>query len=255
MQLHTIHYKNTPIFGILGGMGPLASTEFLNSIYQHCVGRLTQEQDYPRVILFSDPTIPDRTSALQNKNLHVIAKILEQKLESLNKLGISHIIIACLTAHLFLSVIKNEAKKKVINLMELLNKTLDQQHYPSLMLSSKGSYELTIIKHPNIIYPELKDAERINQLIYQIKLQKNKKQFLEFIDFSLHLAEKYHVESLVFGCTELHLVHTFIKQQNINFPYIILDPLEISAQALINLHLTYLDKPELNQSTPLALAS
>lgn len=252
MQFNSSHSSNhqssfiksvSPMFGILGGMGPFASAEFLNSIYHCCASRFTLEQDYPKIILLSDPTIPDRTTAIKNNKQSDIANILEQKIVMLNAMGVTHIVIACMTAHLYLDMIKKEVKTKVINLLELLNKTLDQQHYPSLLLSSRGSYELNILKHPNILYPDSTDADTINKLIYKIKLHNSKNELLEFIDFSTVLAEKYQVESMLFGCTELHLVHTFIQQYEISLPYDILDPLEISAHALVNMHAAYLDVP------------
>jgi len=42
-------------------MGPLASAEFLTSIYELSLGRT--EQNMPRLCLVSDPTVPDRTKA------------------------------------------------------------------------------------------------------------------------------------------------------------------------------------------------
>ena len=47
------------ILGILGGMGPLASAEFVRSVYELNVQ--TKEQASPVCVLYSDPTIPDRT--------------------------------------------------------------------------------------------------------------------------------------------------------------------------------------------------
>ena len=48
-------------------MGPLASTEFLNTIYRlslERIGKDGKEQDMARVILVSDPSVPDRTEAI-----------------------------------------------------------------------------------------------------------------------------------------------------------------------------------------------
>lgn len=49
--------------GVLGGMGPLASAEFLKTIYECSVAG--GEQRSPSVIMYSDPTFPDRTEARQ----------------------------------------------------------------------------------------------------------------------------------------------------------------------------------------------
>ena len=54
----------TKLLGILGGMGPLASAEFLKTIYEY--GTRDLEQRSPACILYSDPTFPDRTQTIVN---------------------------------------------------------------------------------------------------------------------------------------------------------------------------------------------
>ena len=48
------------VLGVVGGMGPLASAEFVKTIYEYGLNR--REQESPSVVLVSDPTFPDRTS-------------------------------------------------------------------------------------------------------------------------------------------------------------------------------------------------
>ncbi|HEY0783486.1 MAG TPA: aspartate/glutamate racemase family protein, partial [Thermoanaerobaculia bacterium] len=51
-----------PKLGILGGMGPLASAEFVHTLYRlHLNG---PEQGAPACVLLSDPSFPDRTEAI-----------------------------------------------------------------------------------------------------------------------------------------------------------------------------------------------
>ena len=50
------------ILGVVGGMGPLASAEFVKTIYEHSLGE--REQASPTVLMHSDPTFPDRTQLL-----------------------------------------------------------------------------------------------------------------------------------------------------------------------------------------------
>ena len=46
------------VWGIMGGMGGLASAEFVRTIYEYNAREI--EQDSPVLILYSDPTFPDR---------------------------------------------------------------------------------------------------------------------------------------------------------------------------------------------------
>src|SRR5947209_3814698 len=97
------NFKNIqkhPLCGILGGMGPLASTEFLNNIYRLSLGRT--EQDMPRVVLLSDPTVPDRTTAIRIGQIQEVVHDLQSLLMRLVQMEADQIAIACVTAHFFL---------------------------------------------------------------------------------------------------------------------------------------------------------
>ena len=49
------------VLGIVGGLGPMASAEFLKTVYEYGIGE--NEQDAPIVLMYSDPTFPDRTES------------------------------------------------------------------------------------------------------------------------------------------------------------------------------------------------
>jgi len=48
--------------GILGGMGPAATADFYTKLIQSTPA--TQDQDHLPVIIWADPSMPDRTAAL-----------------------------------------------------------------------------------------------------------------------------------------------------------------------------------------------
>src|SRR5262245_33156638 len=90
--------KNTQVIGILGGMGPLSSAEFLKTIYECNAGREV-EQEMPVVMVYSDPTFPDRTTAFSKGEDEIVLRRLITALQRLRNLGASRIIICCLTIH------------------------------------------------------------------------------------------------------------------------------------------------------------
>src|SRR4051794_23649290 len=69
------------VLGIVGGLGPLASAEFLKTIYKQSPRE--REQEAPRVLLYSDPTFLDRTEALLNGS---DSQLLDQLVEALTRL-------------------------------------------------------------------------------------------------------------------------------------------------------------------------
>ena len=84
--------------GVLGGMGPAASAEF----YQRLTSQTpaVYDQDHLQVIIWSDPTVPDRSTSLLLGDDRPWAK-LEAGIVGLKTAGCSHIVIPCNTAHLW----------------------------------------------------------------------------------------------------------------------------------------------------------
>ncbi|RAM48147.1 MAG: aspartate/glutamate racemase family protein, partial [Hapalosiphonaceae cyanobacterium JJU2] len=106
------------ILGILGGMGPMASTEFLKTIYECNLANL--EQESPICILYSDPTICDRTSAIINNSSKLLIKSLIDKFEALEQIGVNKVVIPCITAHHFLPKLPLEMQNKVVSLIDII---------------------------------------------------------------------------------------------------------------------------------------
>jgi aspartate racemase len=83
--------------GILGGMGPAATVDFLTKIVAatpaHC------DQEHIPVIVWSDPRTPDRTLALLNPDSPSPVPALRDGAMALEKAGADFIAIACNTAH------------------------------------------------------------------------------------------------------------------------------------------------------------
>ncbi|HSK80880.1 MAG TPA: aspartate/glutamate racemase family protein [Thermoanaerobaculia bacterium] len=74
--------------GILGGMGPLASAEFLGTLYRANI-------DAPVCVMISDPTVPDRTERILRGDTGELAERLASTLAELAMMGADAIVIAC----------------------------------------------------------------------------------------------------------------------------------------------------------------
>src|SRR5215216_6454872 len=106
------------ILGILGGMGPVASAEFLKTIYEYSEGE--REQDFPVVFVYSDPTFPDRTDAFLNGEEEVILRQLEKALQALVQMDASKIVICCMTIHHLLPRLSPNLAERIISLLDVI---------------------------------------------------------------------------------------------------------------------------------------
>ncbi|MBV9575435.1 MAG: aspartate/glutamate racemase family protein [Gammaproteobacteria bacterium] len=222
-----------PIFGILGGMGPLSSAQFLHTIHKACLNQFSAEQEFPRIVMISDPIIPDRAKAIKDNNEQLIVSVFEEKINALSQLGANEIILTCITAHLYLDKLKNSTRKKLINMMKLLYEVLDLQQTECLLLSSMAVFEHQMIKHHKVIYPVIRDVQLLQNYILKIKLNYNADIFNHIKNLIDNMVLKYHVNSVVFACTELHLLNDFLKNCSLVLPYKIIDPLDLVANYII----------------------
>jgi aspartate racemase len=82
--------------GVLGGMGPAASAEFIVRLVAQTPANT--DQDHIPTILWSDPTIPDRSTSMRNGDDKPLPYLLDG-IRGLKAAGCTLIVIPCNTAH------------------------------------------------------------------------------------------------------------------------------------------------------------
>jgi aspartate racemase len=224
------------ILGILGGMGPLASAEFLKTLYEFNVADI--EQEMPACFLYSDPKIPDRTEAIVTGSDEVLINCFIEALERLYFLGVNKIVIPCITIHHFLPRVPLILREKVISLVDLILEEVLKSKERHLLLCTTGTLKAGIFQQHSlwslaeqyIIIPH-EEQNKIHHFIYQIKKEAIKESAIPFIDT---LLKKYEVNSFIAGCTEIHLLTKYLIQHD-DQNYRVVDPLLIMAKELLRL--------------------
>lgn len=225
------------ILGVLGGMGPLASAEFLKTIYENNIlGK--REQRSPKVIVYSDPTFPERIEVLLRGDEKKLLANLIEALDKLCDLDVSKIVICCITSHYLLPKLPYQLRDRVISLVDIIFKKVLERQQKHLLICSKGTYQLGIFQNHilwqftqrYIVLPELNDQNLIHQMIYSLKINGECQKYFPFLDA---LQAKYNVAKFIAGCTEIHLLNKYFKlftgNENEN---LFLDPLMIIAEEL-----------------------
>lgn len=229
-------HRKGPILGIVGGMGPLASAEFLRTIYRLHLGE--PEQGSPACILDSDPTFPDRTMAIREGRTEVLAERLERSVADLVALGASRVVIACVTVHCVLASLPEPLRRKVASLIDLtVDEILVSGEGPFLLLATSGTRAARIFESherwpsvaERVLALDEPDQERLHEWIYRLKTGEPGEPCLDWIG---SLRERYGAAGLVFGCTELHLLHACIAARGDAGCGIIVDPLWAAARDL-----------------------
>ncbi|CAH2599213.1 Aspartate/glutamate racemase family protein [Rhodovastum atsumiense] len=93
------------ILGVLGGMGPLASAQFMARLT--LLTPAARDQDHVPAILWSDPRVPDRTAARLGGGEDPLPW-LRRGLRGLKAAGCGAVAIPCNTAHLWIDGMAEE---------------------------------------------------------------------------------------------------------------------------------------------------
>jgi aspartate racemase len=215
------------LWGVFGGVGPLASLEFLDSIYQ-AAGSRRREQDLPAVLLLSDPRVPDRTKLLVRGSESALLNGLESGLDRLVGAGATSLVICCVTLHCLLPSLRHSLRARIVSLVDVALERVAQTNSRYLMLCSDGSRRAKLFEaHPlwhrveqQITMPSPDDQRGIHKLIYLIKAGGRSGDENEFLRV---LLGKYGTDSFIMGCTEMHILARRCPG------WAVVDPLEIVA--------------------------
>lgn len=228
--------RTNEILGVLGGMGALASAEFLKTVYEQNVGR--DEQDAPVVVVYSDPTFPDRTEAFLRGEDHLVYAPLVAALRRLSLMGASRFVLCCVTLHYLVPALPVEYKRRVISLLDTIFDSLQklprQKH---LMLCSTGTRRQRLLEEheraaeagERLIFPDEQEQQTLHRMIYDMKKGDGLPEMKAYIE---SLLDKYGVNSFVAGCSEIHLLSKQYPPPGEGGPYHCIDPLLIIAREL-----------------------
>jgi len=231
-----------PVLGVLGGMGPLASAEFVKTIYEISGDMCAQEQDAPIVLMYSDPTFPDRTEAfLRGETEPLLTKLIDS-LQLLDRMGASQFVICCVTIHYLLPQLPGALRERITSLTDVIFSSVESLKKKHLVISSRGTIQLELLQcHPRwkearnyFVFPSEAEQRQMHDLIYEVKLNRN---LLEARLIVETLLARHRVDSFVAGCSEIHLL---AKQFSSSGPhqsgYGCIDPLMIIARQFVEQH-------------------
>lgn len=229
-----------PVLGVLGGMGGLASAEFVKTIYEFSGESTALEQEAPVVLLHSDPTFPDRTAAFLKGDTQALLERLVDALEFLCVMGASELVICCMTIHYLLPQVPSVLRERVISLVDVIFSSVESLKKQHLVICSTGTVKLGLLQsHPRweqakdyFIFPTEAEQQQMHELIYEVKLNRN---LLEARLFVESLLAKHGVDSFVVGCSEIHLLaKQFAASDREPHGYGCIDPLTIIARQVVS---------------------
>jgi aspartate racemase len=102
------------LLGVLGGMGPLATADFLRKLTE--ITPASRDQDHIPVLVYSNPQVPDRSTAITGKGESPLPALLDG-IARLQDGGAEAIAIPCNTAHYWYDEMKAASRVPILHIV------------------------------------------------------------------------------------------------------------------------------------------
>ena len=212
--------------GIIGGVGPLASSYLYEMITTRT--KALKDQDHIDIILFSHASIPDRTAYILGESADNPYPYLLKDCQTLEKLGASIIVIPCNTSCYFHEELQKNVGIPVNNMVkDTVNYISNQGFKKVAIMATTGTIKSNLyqkeLKKNNIEYV-LPNQDKVMSLIYDY-VKAGKKVPKNVWDDVINNLE---VDGIILGCTELSVLK---KEFNLDSKFI--DPLEVETMLIL----------------------
>ncbi len=226
--------------GILGGMGPEATLDCFGKIIKNTPAQ--RDQDHLRVVIDSNPSVPDRTAAILGDGQSPVPVIVEG-CHALEKAGADFIIIPCVSAHFFIDEIQRHANLPILSIFDAVAETItrDYTEVKSVgLLGTTGTVKGGLFQKRlaqekiETMVPDDAVQSKIMEAIYDIKNAAPSRPRAEITADLVTAADSLianrleGAQAIIAGCTEIPLA---LGQQHLSVPYF--DSLTILARAAI----------------------
>lgn len=224
--------KNTKTIGLIGGMGPLASSYFYDLLIKKSERNFgaKNNDDYPRIIIDSLPVL-DFIS--DTKNLDTARGMLIDSIKKMNSFGVSCVAMVCNTAHVLYKDLQKQSATEFVSMIDLTAERAKKLNFKKVgVLASPTTlksklYKKALLKR-GIISIDIDHNSRTERIIREVVAGKiNKSQSDYLYKLTNRFIKKYELDAVILGCTELPLVFPKNRFKNV------IDCLDILADELL----------------------
>jgi aspartate racemase len=222
--------------GVLGGMGPESTAELLVWITRCTTA--AREQDHLRVLIDSNPKIPNRTEALLSGRLGPVIEAMAETALALERAGAEIIGIPCNTAHAFLGDVRKAVGVPVVDMVDETARRASELFGPTSaigLLATDGTlrsrlYHEALERHglAGIGPPTAGVQNAVMDALDAVKLHGVSEDAYLALAIGVRDLVGHGVTALIAGCTEVSLV---LRRHQPELPW--LDALQVLAEALV----------------------
>jgi aspartate racemase len=201
--------SNDRILGVLGGMGPLASAQFM--VRLTVLTPATRDQEHIPTVLWSDPRVPDRTTGRLAGGADPLPWLL-RGVAGLRRAGCGAIAIPCNTAHGWYDEMAAAAEMPILHIVDAAAAELRRLGIAGGRIGVMGTQATLAMRLYqdrlgtlgwNCIVPEPEEMARlVSPAIARVKANQVEAAYAPLADVARRLAAR-GAACVVLGCTEI----------------------------------------------------
>ncbi len=200
---------NTTFLGVLGGMGPLATVDFLRNLVRKT--KADVDQEHIPVLLYSDCTTPDRTANLVASGASPLPKLLNG-IRFLNQHKVRAICIPCNSAHAWFDQMQAESEAPLLHIVQASAAQLRRKNPKASavgVLSTFGTYRMGLYSSTlhDLGYRVVTPTEAEFEMLITPAIAMNKaNKWAEaeaLYEVAMNILLDRGAEVIVLGCTEI----------------------------------------------------
>lgn len=199
------------MLGVLGGMGPLASAEFMRRLT--LLTPAARDQDHIPSVLWSDPRVPDRTAARIAGGEDPLPALL-RGIRGLEAAGAGAIAIPCNTAHGWFDAMQDATRLPILHIVDAAAEELARLGVtagPVGVMGTAGTLAMRLYQQRleargyACLVPEPSEMETlVTPAIAQVKANAVAAAYTPLAEAATRLAAR-GAQAVVLGCTEIPL--------------------------------------------------
>lgn len=132
-----------PLIGVLGGMGPLATVDFLHKLVEECPA--SRDQEHVPVLAWNVPQIADRQQALAGTGASPLPALLAG-IRVLETAGATRIAIPCNTAHHWFDALQAASGVPMLHIADASLRLLPREARKVGILATRGTLRAGIYR-------------------------------------------------------------------------------------------------------------
>lgn len=198
--------------GIMGGMGPEATLEFMTKVLQRTDARA--DQDHLRLLIDHNPKVPNRHASIDGSGEDVTPYLIEMA-ANLERSGADFVVMVCNTAHAYQGAIADSLSIPFVSIIDEVVDELNENTNEKLavgVMAAEGCLNAQLYQNAlrDSSYPvkvwNQQHLEQFMELVYRIKAGDVGKQSSATMEELANVLVEQGAEILLAGCTEIPLV-------------------------------------------------